>query len=219
MGGAIQMMIRWHGHSCFELGGKSATVVLDPHDGKSIGIPVPSVRGDLVLITHNHFDHNVSRVVAGNPEVLKSFVGRTKKKGISIQGIKEYHDNEMGAKRGEISIYRIEMDGISFVHMGDIGHIPGEDVIKKLKNTDFLFIPVGGVFTVGPEEAWDIAKKIGPKVVVPMHYRIGGLSLSIKPLNGFLENLSPEKVLRVGNSVDFDEEDLPDETEIWVFSL
>ncbi len=212
------MMIRWHGHSCFEIDG-TYTVVFDPHDGKSLGIPAPSPRADLVLISHDHFDHNASRVVKGNPEILNSFVGKTRKKGIKIYGMKEYHDGVQGEKRGEISIYRIEMDGISFVHMGDIGHVPDENLIKKLKGCDILFIPVGDVFTVGAEDAWKIAESIGPRVVVPMHYRIGGLSLSIKPLNGFLKKMPENRILRVGNSVEFEKDDLPEKTEMWVFSL
>lgn len=197
----------------------STTLVLDPHDGKSLGIPVPSVRADLVLITHDHFDHNAVRVVKGEPEVLRSFVGSTEKKGVKIEGIREYHDEVNGEKRGEISIYLIEMDGITMAHMGDIGHIPPGDVIERLKAVDILFIPVGNVFTVGPEEAWKIAEMVSPKVVVPMHYRIGGLSLSIKPLNGFLKMMPEERVARVWNSIEFEKEDLPEETEMWVFSL
>ncbi len=212
------MIIRWHGHSCFEIEGTS-TVVFDPHDGKSLGIPVPTPSGDIVLITHEHFDHNASRVVRGNPEILSSFVGKTEKRGVKIEGIKEYHDDAEGKKRGTISIYRMELDGVVFVHMGDIGHIPDEKVIEKLKGCDFLFIPVGNVFTVGADEAWEITEIISPHVVVPMHYRIGGLSLSIKPLNGFLKKLPDERIIRMGNSVEFEKDEIPEGIEMWVFSL
>ena len=212
------MMIRWHGHACFEIAG-SRMVVIDPHDGKSIGIPVPNVRADIVLITHDHFDHNASRVVGGNPTVINSFVGEKDIDGIHLTGIEESHDEVGGAKRGKISIYRIEMDGIVLTHMGDIGRIPPKEVIDRLKGTDILFIPVGNVFTVGADDAWRITELISPKVVVPMHYRIGGLSLSIKPINGFLRKMEEERIIRVGNSVDFEPEDLPDEIEMWVFSI
>jgi L-ascorbate metabolism protein UlaG (beta-lactamase superfamily) len=212
------MMIRWHGHACFEIA-DSKTVVIDPHDGKSIGIPVPNVTADIVLITHDHFDHNASRVVGGNPIVIKSFVGKKDIDGIKLYGIEESHDEVGGAKRGKISIYRIEMDGMVFTHMGDIGRVPPDEVIKELKGTDILFIPVGNVFTVGADDAWKITELISPKVVVPMHYRIGGLSLSIKPINGFLKKMPEDRIIRVGNSVDFEKEDLPDELEMWVFSI
>lgn len=212
------MMIRWHGHACFEIAG-SRTVVIDPHDGKSIGIPVPNVRADIVLVTHEHFDHNAVRIVKGEPRIIREFTGKKDIDGIELLGIEEYHDEAGGAKRGKISVYRFVMDGIDLTHMGDIGHIPDSKVIERLKGTDILFIPVGGVFTVGGKGAWDIVKMINPRVVVPMHYRIGGLSLSIKPVNEFLGYVPEEAVIKVGNSIDFEKEDLPEGSEIWVFSL
>ena len=212
------MMIRWHGHACFEIAG-SKTVVTDPHDGKSIGIPTPNVRADIVLVTHEHFDHNAVRVVKGEPRVIREFTGKKNLEGIELAGIEEYHDEVKGAKRGTISVYKFKMDGITFTHMGDIGHIPDGNVIEKLKGTDILFIPVGNVFTVGARDARKIAEMINPGVVVPMHYRIGGLSLSIKPVTEFLRQVPKEAVVKVGNSIDFEREDLPETTEIWVFSL
>jgi len=53
---------------------------------------------------------------------------------------------------------------------------------------------------------------------VPMHYRYGGLSLSIQPVEPFLEAAPKDMVRRVGNEVEFVKEELPEETEIWVFS-
>ena len=58
------MMITWHGHSCFEIK-DGVTVVTDPHDGKSIGVKPPVVKADIVLISHEHFDHNCARIVRG----------------------------------------------------------------------------------------------------------------------------------------------------------
>jgi hypothetical protein len=52
-----------------------------------------------------------------------------------------------------------------------------------------------------------------------MHYRVGGLSLSIQPLEPFLIDVHDDKIERVGNEIHFDQGDLPNEFEIWVFSL
>ncbi|UCF09255.1 MAG: MBL fold metallo-hydrolase, partial [Thermoplasmata archaeon] len=60
MGGS-HTKIRWHGHACFEIG-DGTTIVTDPHDGKSIGIKPPNTKADVVLISHDHFDHNCLRV-------------------------------------------------------------------------------------------------------------------------------------------------------------
>ena len=58
------MKIRWHGHACFEIS-DGKTIVTDPHDGKSIGIAPPVVKADIVLVSHDHFDHNCARIVKG----------------------------------------------------------------------------------------------------------------------------------------------------------
>ena len=92
-------------------------------------------------------------------------------------------------------------------------------MVDRIAPLDVLFVPVGDVFTIGPETARRIVDKVAPKVAVPMHYRTQGLSLSIKPVQDFLKLCDDAQVVRVGNEVDFSPEDLPQSgTEIWLFS-
>jgi L-ascorbate metabolism protein UlaG (beta-lactamase superfamily) len=81
-----------------------------------------------------------------------------------------------------------------------------------------LFIPVGGGPTIDGKQARKIVDILEPKIAIPMHFRIGGLSMSIQTVDPFLEGLPERKVLRVGNEIDFVREELPSETEFWVFS-
>jgi len=193
-------------------------MVVDPHDGKSIGIKPPVVTADVVLITHNHFDHNASRVVRGDAKIIDyPFDGV--EKGIRIKSFETCHDEHNGEKRGLVRAYRFTMDGIRFLHLGDIGHLPPDSLIQSIGKIDILFIPVGNVFTIGGKMAWEIITKLKPRVAIPMHYRVGGLSLSIKPVDQFLENVPKDRIIRVGNEVTFEKEDLPESLEIWVFSL
>ena len=212
------MRIRWHGHSCFEIENKNV-VVTDPHDGKSIGIKPPQVKGDLVLVSHDHFDHNAVRLVKKSETEVINEPGEFKVKNIKIEGIKTYHDKHDGERRGENIIYRFETDGITFCHLGDLGHDLSEDIISEIKPIDFLFIPVGGTFTIEPDEASKIVEKIKPSIAVPMHFKVGGLSLDIKNVEPFLSHYKKEKIHKVGVELDFIKSDLPDETEVWVFSL
>jgi L-ascorbate metabolism protein UlaG (beta-lactamase superfamily) len=94
-----------------------------------------------------------------------------------------------------------------------------EGQLSKIGEVDVLFIPVGGTFTLDAKGAWKVIKAIKPRVIIPMHFRIGGLSLSIAPVEGFLERAKPESVVKVGNEIELAKEDLPDEQEVWVFSL
>lgn len=211
------MRIRWHGHACFEVG-NSVTVVTDPHDGRSIGIRPPSVEADVILISHDHFDHNCSRIVRGNPEVVNEHF-KGEKKGVRIESLPTYHDNVRGMKRGENRVYVFLLDGVRFCHLGDLGHELSDEQVRKLGQIDVLFIPVGGVFTLNGKSASRVVKRVEPKVAVPMHYRIGGLSLSLNPVDDFLNEFPEERISRVGNQIDFEKKDIQEELGIWVFTL
>lgn len=212
------MRIRWHGHACFEIAG-SSIVVTDPHDGRSIGIRPPQVTGDVVLVSHDHFDHNCSRAVRGPDTTVIGSPAMTSEKGVRVEGVEAAHDDQGGAKRGKMTLFRFELDGLSFCHLGDLGHTLDERQTELIGQVDVLFVPVGDVFTIGPETAAQVVASLSPKVAVPMHYRTPGLSLSIKPVQDFLDLCDPERVVKVGNEVDFTSEELPtDGTEIWVFS-
>ena len=210
------MRIRWHGHACFEVR-DDVTLVTDPHDGRSIGISPPRVKADVVLVSHDHFDHNSVRSVGGaNIKVIKGAV-QTTFRDVAIKGFGSYHDEEGGARRGSNTLFRFIMDDIKFLHLGDLGEQIDENMINSIGAVDVMFIPVGGVFTIDSQGAWEIAKRIQPKVIVPMHYRVRGLSLSLDTVDKFLENT--KNIVRVGNEIDFQKEDLPAEMEVWVFTL
>jgi len=211
------LQIRWHGHSCFEITNE-VTLVTDPHDGKSIGIHAPSITGDIILVSHDHYDHNSVKSV--EKEGAKVIID-TRKRNISnveIKGIESFHDECCGEKRGSNIIYKFTMEDITFCHMGDIGHDLDEEAVQKIGDVDILFIPIGGTFTLDAKQAWRIIKKVKPRIAVPMHYKIGGLSLPITGIEPFLEESNYE-ILKVGNEIDIEKEDLPEEPEIWTFTL
>lgn len=212
------LQIRWHGHACWEITDEK-TIVTDPHDGKSIGIPAPSVTGDIILVSHNHYDHNsgIKLVEKNGAKVVTDGRKRTIE-NIEISGFDSFHDEARGAKRGNNIMYKFIVDGIKFCHLGDLGHDLDGETIEKIGDVDILFIPVGGTFTVDEKKAWTVINKIKPKIIVPMHYKIGGLSISIAGIDPFLEQ-SKYKVIHVGNEIDIEREDLPTEPEVWTFTL
>jgi len=180
------LQIRWHGHSCWEIT-NNKTLVTDPHDGKSIGIPAPTVTGDIILVSHDHYDHNSVKTVEKDGSKVV-FDGRKRTiDDVEIKGIDSFHDEAGGAKRGNNIMYKFTMGGIAFCHLGDLGHDLDEESVEKIGEVD-------------------------------IHYKIGGLSLPIAGLDPFLEQ-SKHKVIHVGNEIDIEKEDLPDETEVWTFTL
>ena len=212
------MRIRWHGHACFEVAG-SSVVVTDPHDGKSIGIKPPCASADIVLVSHDHFDHNCAKMVSGSDSSVVTDPVMTVDRGVRIEGFEADHDDQGGSKRGKITVFKFELDGFSFCHLGDLGHVVDDTLAEHLSGVDFLFVPVGDVFTIGPESALRVIEKVKPKIAVPMHYRTQGLSLSIRPLQDFTKLVDGDRILKVGNEVDIASDDLPEKgTEYWIFS-
>jgi L-ascorbate metabolism protein UlaG (beta-lactamase superfamily) len=171
----------------------------------------------MVLISHDHFDHNAIRAVKGDYVVVKDIAPR-QIKGVDIRGIGAFHDDVQGEKRGRMNLFQFTMDGVRFCHLGDLGHMLSSEQIDELGPIDVLFVPVGGVFTLNGTQAQQLVRMISPKVAIPMHFRVGGLSMSIQNADEFLHGLTEDEVVRVGNEIEFEAEELPESTEFWVFS-
>ena len=149
--------------------GKGAIVVFDPFEG--LGIPEPEANADVVLCSHSHRDHNNSGpVLKEGGTVLKGFVGLRVISGVPIKGIATFHDAVGGSQRGKNSVYVVQLDGLRFCHLGDLGHGLISKHVVEIGEIDVLFTPVGGGPTVGPDLASSIVKRLDPRIVVPMHY-------------------------------------------------
>jgi len=165
-----QMEIKFFGHSSFKIKGKAVTIVTDPYN-PSVGFKFPKVEAEIVTISHDHQDHNQRESVGGKPYVIAG-PGEYEIKDVSVFGLQTFHDESQGEKRGTNTAYRIELEGMSLCHLGDLGHSLSSNQLGELNGVDVLFIPVGGVYTIGPKRAVEVITQIEPKIVVPMHYRV-----------------------------------------------
>ncbi|KKT28028.1 MAG: Zn-dependent hydrolase [Candidatus Yanofskybacteria bacterium GW2011_GWA1_44_21] len=189
------MQISWFGHSCFRLEAKEGSILIDPFS-KEIGLKPPKIKDDIVLVTHEHYDHN--NVADANSEafVIRN-PGEYEKSGIQIQGIPSWHDNTNGSERGPNTIYVMTAEEITLCHLGDLGQEKLTDQqVEAIGDVDVLMIPVGGNYTIGPKEAVEVISQIGPKIVMPMHYKIPGLTVEIDSAEKFVKELglTPEKL-------------------------
>lgn len=172
------MDIKYFGHSSFYLKGKTGAVITDPFDAAMVGLKFPKgIEAQIVTVSHQHPDHNQTALVAGDPLVI-TLPGEYEKNGIRVTGIGVYHDNEKGEKRGKNNLYKIDIDEISVLHCGDLGHILTEDIIEEIGKVDILLVPVGGIYTIDPEAAAKVVHEVEPSIVIPMHY--GGPQLNQK---------------------------------------
>ena len=186
------MEISYLGHSSFKIKGRSASVICDPFDPKMVGLKFASNEADIVTVSHTHEDHNK---IDSIKDVKKVIIGPGEYEimGISILGFPSYHDNKAGEERGKNTIFVFEVDGVRIAHLGDLGHELSEKIIEDMGYIDILILPVGGEYTIGPDEATKIVQAVEPSIVIPMHYQVPGLNpagfAKLKGVDDFLKEV------------------------------
>lgn len=163
------MLIYHHGHSEFLLETAAGTRILtDPYDSH-VGYPMHSVACDAVTVSHSHGDHSDTAKVQGSAAVLDR-PGRTVLAEVVIEAFPCFHDDTQGTQRGSNLIFVIEADGLRLAHFGDLGEWD-ESLAAQLGPIDIAFLPVSGFYTLPPARAAQLAEKLRPRILIPMHYK------------------------------------------------
>jgi L-ascorbate metabolism protein UlaG (beta-lactamase superfamily) len=201
------MHIWWYGQSAFLLRGERS-VFVDPFGAMealaSRGMqfdypPIEGVEADVLLITHEHSDHNAAEVVGGSPQILRSTAGTFDSPVGEVVAVASEHDDAAGTKNGPNTIFRFTLDGLRICHFGDFGQAElRAEQQRAIGEVDVLLLPVGGGPTIGGESATAIVRALRPRLVVPMHYRTGAINF-LEPPDAFLGALGT-RVERVDES-------------------
>jgi L-ascorbate metabolism protein UlaG (beta-lactamase superfamily) len=199
-----------------------AFIAVEAGDGKRVKYPLPKgLTADVLLVTHEHGDHNNVGLIGGNPFILRSEkgVGTFTKNGITVVGTATFHDDKQGKQRGKNTVYTFTVDGIKFCHLGDLGHTLSPEQAKSIGAVDVLFVPVGGFFTLDPSKVDQVIRALSPKIVVPMHFKTGYTpDLPIQGPEVFLKNEKNVKKLGV-QSFEITRDSLPKDREVWVLEV
>jgi len=213
--------LRWFGHSCFLITTpRGALILIDPYSSDEWpGLKLPYVHADLVLITHAHWDHSAWRLVKGDPKVRRE-TGEAAFQDARVLGIAGRHA-PIGAEsiRHRNIIFVVETGGVRLCHLGDNGPPsdpagPGADALKgAIGAVDILLLPVDAerrVLTYEAAREW--VDLLRPRIVIPMHYRIPGVSLErIQGIGTVDEWLSTQQRVRrlPGDTLQLGREGLP----------
>lgn len=188
------MVIQWFGQACIRVQVKPSqmgdvTVLFDPFEPKKLGLKLPKLTADIVAVTHDHFDHNYTEGVSGD-YFLIDHPGEYEVKQTFIYGIHSYHDATDGKERGVNTMYLLEAEGLSLAHLGDIGQAElTPEQLSQLEGADILILPVGGVYTVNAKQAAQIVTQIEPRIVIPIHYKLPGLSVQLDAVDKFISEM------------------------------
>ena len=163
------MTITWLGHACFALESGGYRIVIDPYRGVE-GLPDIQTEADAVYCSHGHFDHAYTegvRLRSGTPSPF------------TVEEVDTCHDDQGGTQRGANKVRRFTAEGLTVVHLGDLGHLLRSEQAAAIAPCDVLLVPVGGTYTLDAAGAQAVVAQLRPKVVIPMHYRDGSHGLPV----------------------------------------
>jgi L-ascorbate metabolism protein UlaG (beta-lactamase superfamily) len=182
------MKVKWLGHACFLITSRDGLkVITDPY-AVGGGINYSPIReiADVVLVSHDHGDHNNVSAVQGKPELVKAS-GKKTVKGIQFNGIATSHDASHGQERGLNTVFCFTVDHIKLCHLGDLGHVLSPAQVTEVGEVDILFVPVGGFFTIDSSVASQVCAQLKPKIAIPMHFKTPKCAYPIATAEQFLK--------------------------------
>ena len=160
----------YQGHSSFRMITESGLVIyIDPYKGRGYNLPA-----DVILVTHQHFDHNCIDQVEKAPDCTVITNAEAYTDGeynsweindILIEAVpayNQYHD------RDECVGYMIDVDGRKLYFPGDTG-ITEEMKTYADRGIDIFFVPMDGTYTMTVEQAEECCSIVQAKYVIPIH--------------------------------------------------
>jgi L-ascorbate metabolism protein UlaG (beta-lactamase superfamily) len=188
----VSTLVRWYGQSAFLIEGERS-VFVDPFgEIDSVDFrypPIEGVRAEVLLVTHEHRDHNAVEAIGGDPVVIRSLPGRHESPVGEVVAVASEHDDVAGTARGPNAVMCFTLGGLRFCHLGDLGQAAlRPEQVAAIGAVDVLFLPAGSGPTIGGEAAAEVVRVLGPRLVVPMHFRTEAIGF-LDPPDAFLEAL------------------------------
>jgi L-ascorbate metabolism protein UlaG (beta-lactamase superfamily) len=185
------MNIQYYGDYCFKISTKPAgratedVVIWTDLLSKGSGLRAPQGQADIVFLTHGNTE-SVKETLKGEPTVIDA-PGEYSAKGIAALGFPAFQDTTGGSVRGQNTIFVFESEDIHIAFLGALGHDLTPETLDKLNGVDILFVPVGGDGALDAKLAAELVRKIEPKIVIPMHYKLDGLTLPLESEKSFCD--------------------------------
>ena len=215
------MRITWYGHAAFLIETGGLRIILDPFRSPDSGGYEPIAEpADLVVVSHeNDRYHSHLGQIVGSFDVVRALElppDGAVVRGIRFESVHVYESPER-LPEDEVTIVHFRADDLHVVFLGDLGHRLSEDELAPLLGADIVMAAAGGPPTIDFPEIPALLDAIGPRIILPMHYKTPKIDLNIQPLERFLEVLPGDTVERPGtSSIEIARDTLPAERTIIV---
>ena len=210
------MIITWYGQSCFKLQDSKQTVLIDPYSPRKAGLRGPNLKAAIMLLTDPEDEKKVKPACPAGRSKLKkecfliSGPGEYEMKNIFVYGL------PFLSKKKQMTIYHLEIRGISFGILGEIDNLLNNEQLESLDGIEVLFVPVGGKNMINGQQAIEIINSLEPKLVVPSCYKVSGLKYNLSTIDKFLKETGIKDVEKL-NKLSLHKRHLPQkETKIIV---
>jgi L-ascorbate metabolism protein UlaG (beta-lactamase superfamily) len=215
------MRITWYGHAAFLIETAGLRIIMDPFRSPESGGYAPiDEPADIVVVSHeNDRYHSHLGQIVPPFEVVRGLElpeGGRVVKILRFESIRVFETPER-ILEDEVTVVHFAAEGMRVVHLGDLGHSLTKDELAPLLGAEIVLVPAGGPPTIDFPEIGPLLEAIGPRIVIPMHFKTPKINLNIQPIERFLESLPADPVDRLFSSaIELDAADLPSSRRIVV---
>lgn len=218
------MQITWYGQACFKVVSGDTAIVISPFQ-KGIGLNPPRGKMDVVLLSNDGSDGDAT-VPEGS--IVISGEGEYEVKGVLINSFSFFHAHEGASAMRRSTVYTIVVEGVTLCHLDNATPKQVDAILEKIGEVDVLMVPVGGAHRVGKEEihmldaeaAASLVGEIEPRIVIPMYYKVPGLTVSLNNADAFLKAMGALHGDGPVDKLTLKKKDLPqEETKVTVLSV
>jgi L-ascorbate metabolism protein UlaG (beta-lactamase superfamily) len=192
----MSIEIKWHGHNTWELKTSDHNLIIDPFFDDNPACPVAAgdVAADFILISHGHFDHIADAAAVANRTgatciaifeiaqwlaekhqvqntVGMNIGGSTRQSFGEMKLTQAWHSSQLpdGSYGGEPAGILLTIDSKKIYFACDTALFSDMEMIGKI-GIDLAIVPIGDLFTMGPEDSVQAVKWINPRIAMPCHY-------------------------------------------------
>lgn len=183
------MDVTWLGHDCVRLRGRERTVLMDPC-AKSTGYSIGKQTADIVTVSRRDPEHAFLEALSSSPRVLDA-PGEYEIGGVLLNGVQTagHGKSKDGAAHAKNVAFVVELDDVRVCHLGDLDHVPSQELLEELSDIDLLLLPVGGHGALDAAAAAELISQLQPRLVAPLRYKTDLSAQELDPLEPFIKQL------------------------------